>query len=93
MSVLDQELSGKPDQNIAGICQQEERIIITLDLDFADIRTYPPRDYSGIIVLRLKRQDKLIALSVGRRLLKAFQDNSLENQLWIVDERRIRIRE
>jgi hypothetical protein len=64
-----------------------------LDLDFADIHAYPPRNYSGIVVFRLKRQDKLTVLVVGERLLKAFQDSSLEKQLWIVDEGRIRIRE
>lgn len=93
LSVLDQQLGGEMDIGIARICQQEERIIVTLDLDFSDIRAYPPRDYSGIIVLRLKRQDKLTVTAVVQRLIKALANTPLDNRLWIVDERRIRIRE
>ena len=30
--------------------------LVTLDLDFANVRAYPPDRYPGIIVLRLKSQ-------------------------------------
>ncbi|MCP4357555.1 MAG: hypothetical protein GY796_06020 [Chloroflexi bacterium] len=93
VTVLDQRLGGEADSAIAAICQQENRIIVTLDLDFADIRTYPPRDYAGLIVLRLKRQDKIHVLEVVERLLETFLSESPEKKLWIVDERRLRIRE
>jgi predicted nuclease of predicted toxin-antitoxin system len=55
-SVFDQSLAGQPDDRIASVCQQEDRVLITLDTDFADIRTYPPAHYPGIIVLRLASQ-------------------------------------
>jgi hypothetical protein len=32
---------------------------VTLDLDFANIRAYPPGKHAGIVVLRLKHQDKI----------------------------------
>lgn len=41
-TVDDEGLSGSPDANIAAICRAEQRVIVTLDTDFADIRTYPP---------------------------------------------------
>ena len=56
-SVLDEDLRGAADPSIAKVCQDEQRILITLDLDFAHIKNYPPQDYHGIIVLRLARQD------------------------------------
>lgn len=43
-SVLLQSLGGAKDAQIAGICRSEARVLLTLDLDFADIRTYPPRE-------------------------------------------------
>jgi len=52
MTVLDQSLGGRPDPDVAAVCQREQRALVTLDLDFSDIRTYPPQDYFGIIVLR-----------------------------------------
>jgi len=51
---------------------------VTLDLDFADIRTYPPEDYPGLIVLRLGWQDKPHVLDVFRKLLKAIGREPLE---------------
>lgn len=49
---------GRSDVDRADVCKAEERAIVTLDLDFADIRAYPPDSYSGLIVLRLDRQGK-----------------------------------
>jgi predicted nuclease of predicted toxin-antitoxin system len=92
-TVLEQALGGELDRQIAVVCQAEGRIIVTLDLDFADIRAYPPRDYAGLIVLRLERQDKIHILEVFKKLLKVLPTEQISNRLWIVDERRIRIRE
>ena len=53
LTVYDQGLQGEADSEIASVCQHEQRVILTLDLDFSDIRHYPPTVYHGIIVLRL----------------------------------------
>ena len=42
LTVLDQNLIGEIDRTIMDVCKQEERALITLDLDFADMRSYPP---------------------------------------------------
>jgi predicted nuclease of predicted toxin-antitoxin system len=91
-SVHDQGLVGAKDHVLAKICQSESRAMVTLDTHFADIRTYPPEDYSGLIVLRLARQDKPHVLEVMRRTLKLFSSETLEGKLWIVDEKRVRMR-
>ena len=49
LSVHDQGMVGSTDENIAVVCQAEKRAVVTLDLDFADIRAYPPEDYFGLI--------------------------------------------
>lgn len=43
-SVLDEDLRGAADPSIAKVCQDERRILITLDLDFAHIKNYPPKE-------------------------------------------------
>lgn len=91
-TVFGQRMVGRPDGNIAQVCQRENRVIVTLDLDFADIRTYPPADYPGIIVLRLARLDKFRALSVLERLLPVLETESPAGKLWIVDEASVRMR-
>jgi predicted nuclease of predicted toxin-antitoxin system len=91
-TVYDQNLVGEIDRTLAQVCQSEQRALITLDTDFADIRTYPPAQYAGLVVLRLKQQDKRSVLKVVARLVKALATEELEQYLWIVDERRIRVR-
>jgi predicted nuclease of predicted toxin-antitoxin system len=69
MSVLDQRLGGTPDPDLYAICQQEDRVLMTLDLDFSNIRAYPPGESAGIIVLRPGNQDKPTVLQTIDRLL------------------------
>jgi predicted nuclease of predicted toxin-antitoxin system len=90
-TVHEENLVGKPDADIASVCQTEKRAIITLDTDFADIRTYPPDQFSGLIVLRLKQQDKFYVLKIFERILKLLSDE-LEGRLWIVDEKHVRVK-
>ena len=52
MSIYDQEMVGSSDLQAASVCKSEQRALITLDLDCVDIRTCPPADHPGIIVLR-----------------------------------------
>ncbi len=92
MTILEQKMGGDPDSRVAEVCRAEQRTLITLDTDFADIRTYPPDAHSGILVLRLLRQDKPHVLSVLRRLLPLLQDAEIDGHLWIADEKRIRVR-
>jgi len=92
VTAIEQQMGGWPDANIAEACLSEKRAIVSLDLDFADIRTYPPNRYHGIIVLRLARQDKPGILAVLGRLLSAWRSQPLVGRLWIADEARVRIR-
>ena len=57
------------------------------------MQAYPPRDYSGLVVLRLQRQDKPRVLAVVAAVVPLLGEEPLEGRLWIVDESRVRIRE
>ena len=92
MTIRDQHMVGQPDISVATVCRQEGRVMVTFDLDFADIRAYPPADYTGIIVLRLTLLDKFHALSVLQRLLPVLEREPLAGKLWIVDETSVRVR-
>ena len=50
VTVPDEGMAGSIDPDVAQVCRKEARALLTLDLDFSDIRTYPPEDYHGIIV-------------------------------------------
>jgi predicted nuclease of predicted toxin-antitoxin system len=91
-TIIEQNLAGHPDENIAEVCKKEKRILITLDTDFADIRNYPPKDYSGIIVFRVYRQDKYTLINLLQKIVPILKKEELEKHLWIVEEKNIRIR-
>lgn len=67
-------------------------MLLTLDLDFANIQAYPPAAAAGIVVLRLVHQDKPRVLRVSEKLIPALVETAVPQKLWIVEEDRIRIR-
>ncbi len=93
MTIGDQRMSGEPDPRIAAVCRDEDRAILTLDLDFSDIRTYPPSDYPGIVVLRPSTQSKGDVLALVVQLLPLLNIERLIGNLWILQRGGLRIRE
>ena len=91
-SVFEQSLGGRAHREIASVCKREGRILITLDTDFSNIRTYPPSDCPGLIVLRLSKQSAAEVVRVLGRLVEVLQSSDCRGQLWIVEPQRIRIR-
>ena len=92
VSVLDQQLGGYPDSDIAAVCRSELRVLVTLDTDFANILAYPPENFPGIVVIRTEDQAKSIIISHIHRLVTILQSESPRGKLWIVESNRIRVR-
>ncbi len=57
-TVYEQNLSGGDDESLIALCKSENRVLVTLDSDFSNIRAYPPQEHNGIIVLKLRNQGK-----------------------------------
>jgi predicted nuclease of predicted toxin-antitoxin system len=92
VTVADQRLAGQPDVQVADACRAEGRAVVTLDLDFSDIRVYPPSDYAGIIVLRPSVQTITNIRRLVGNVIALLPTEPLAGHLWIVDEGQIRIR-
>ena len=69
-------------------------ILISLNGDFADILSYPPQKYKGIIAVQFQNQPKLQGHILGRLKLY-FKDNPHMNhyngKLFVAEPHRIRI--
>lgn len=91
-TVNDQNLKGIKDSLLINLCKKENRILVTLDTDFSDISTYPPKEFNGIIVLRLGSQSKQHVLNIFQRIISNIGKEPLTQHLWIVEENLIRIR-
>jgi hypothetical protein len=86
-------MGGAHDPTLAEVCHREARTLITLDVGFGDIRQYPPESHSGIILLRLRREDRPWVLSVCTSLVPALKEaKTIAGQLWVVSEHEVRIR-
>ena len=86
--------NGIDDATIAACAQSHQLILVTRDFDFADIRNYPPANYSGLVVLQLP--DDTTAMKVNQTL-ESFARNEpllarLSGKLAIVESWRIRFR-
>lgn len=91
-TVPEQNLSGASDLQLIQVCKNENRCLVTLDLDFSNPIRFPPQEYAGIVVLRCTARiiypQILEALAIFSRA--AIARNSLAEKLWIVSPHQIR---
>jgi predicted nuclease of predicted toxin-antitoxin system len=52
LTAADECLLSRPDTEIARAAGSEGRMLLTLDVEFADLRKYPPGSHPGIILFR-----------------------------------------
>lgn len=50
VTLPEEELGGAKDPIVSAAVTQEDRLLMTFDLDFADIRKYPVGTHAGIVV-------------------------------------------
>lgn len=91
-TVRDEGLQGSPDRELYKICCAENRCLVTLDLDFADIIRFPPNQTGGIVIIRVPKNPSIFLLEqLIRQFLQMLEQMSVEKQLWIVEIGRIRL--
>jgi hypothetical protein len=69
----------------------EQRVLITLDTDFANTLRFRPSKYAGLIILRLPEPLKPDTISAAlERVVALSKTLNPIGKLWIVDGNRIR---
>ena len=94
IDIRDIGLRGAKDSQIAAYAQKEKLCLLTGDFDFSDIRKYPPKEYEGLVVLKLPG---MATASFILNLLESFLKQKelltqLHGKLAIVEISRVRIR-
>lgn len=91
-TVTEEKLCASTDDNLAAVCRDENRCLVTLDLDFANPLHFKPSAYAGIVVLRLPSKPSYDDILEGlKTLLAALPLETLERKLWVVQRGRVRV--
>ncbi len=85
-------LSGAPDEAILRSAFEEKRLLVTNDLDFSNIRHYPPDRHYGIIVLKIRPHTLIDVHYVLKNFLESTTQEELTQTLVIVDRNKYRLR-
>lgn len=91
-TVSQEKLNGIADEALFGICALEQRCLITLDLDFADVLRFPPHEGAGIAVLRPPHTaSRTLLMRLMNDLLITLRKESIAGRLWVVEPGRVRV--
>jgi hypothetical protein len=70
---------------------REERCLLTLHIDVADVVRFPPHRTAGIAVLRLPKNPSLRLLeTLAGNILQFRATESIRGRMWIVEQGRVR---
>ena len=91
-TVAEENLSGAADPVILQKATEEDRMLMTFDLGFADVRRFPIGSHGGMVVFRFHDQRWSAMKEPVERLLASGLLQKLRQGLAIVDETRVRFR-
>lgn len=92
-TVHDEGLSGALDPAVVAAGRKENPVLVTLDVDFADIRAYPPAETPGVMVLRPGNQSIRAVLGLLEHAVQSVTTEPVAHRLWVVEPGRIRVRQ
>ena len=85
-----------PDRVVIAKAQEIDAILISLNGDFADIVTYPPKKYKGNVALQMRNHAEILERLMARFAEYLKTQPTMEHyraKLLVVEVNRIRIRE
>ena len=91
-TAVEEGLLSQPDAVIAKAAHSEGRVLLTLDVEFADLRKYPPGSHSGVVLFRPGTLGPLEVNRYVEDFIRNFDLVSLAGCVAVVGPRRIRIR-
>ena len=92
VSVVEIGLSGASDEEVRAAAIAEQRVLLTLDADFANMLRYPPEETPGVVRLRLHPATEDAIDEMLKSAIPRVAEVSVRGKLVVVDERKIRIR-
>jgi predicted nuclease of predicted toxin-antitoxin system len=91
-TVRQQGWGGSEDEDLWERVQAERRWLVTADKGFGDVRTYLPRTYVGIVLLRAVIESRRRYIELAQALVRSVRLEEVAGCLVVVTPRGIRIR-
>ena len=91
-TAADENLLSKPDEEVACMALKEGRILLTLDVEFADLRKYPHGVHPGIILFRPFSMGPSSVNNFVAEFVHTTDLEQLASCVVIVEPQRIRVR-
>lgn len=92
LAVMDAGLAGASDERILEFAIKDDRILVTLDADFANMLRFPAENTPGLVRLRLHPPTEQAIRDTLRKTLLLLKNIELRGRLAIVEPNKIRIR-
>jgi predicted nuclease of predicted toxin-antitoxin system len=90
-TVHEQKLTSATDQQVFDACVSEGRLLVSLDIDFANPLRFDSRQSAGVAVLRVHSEPTRNELDeVVQTLLEALEHADIVSHLWVVRGQRVR---
>ena len=91
-TVADQGLLSQPDTTVAAAANREERMLLTLDLEFSDLRKYPQGHHPGIILFRPQSFGPLAVNQFVEQFVRSTELHLFAGCVVVVEPSRVRVR-
>lgn len=91
-TVADEALTGAADHDLLEAVSAEDRMILTLDRGFGDVRAYPPGSHPGIVVLRLPDTSPRRVRSAVERLVTTHDLDDVRGSIVVAHQETLRVR-
>jgi len=91
-TVASEGLKGKPDADVWKAARREQRLLITQDLDFSDVRHFKPGKHAGLLLVRLREPG---ANALAERIKAIVQTEGLDSFAGcfvVLTDRKLRIK-
>jgi predicted nuclease of predicted toxin-antitoxin system len=92
LTAADEGLLSHPDVEVAAGAAREGRILLTLDIEFADLRKYPPGSHPGIVLFRPASFGPLSVNRFVERFIRSADLSVLSQCVAVVEPHRVRVR-
>lgn len=90
-TAFDEGLARSIDRELLHEATAENRILFTLDRDFLNLKTYPPKSHSGVVVFRPTRQGALTVIKMVEAFVRSADLKKYHRRTALVERTRIRM--